>query len=54
MPATARWVREGILARYTLNARHNGDNNRAQSKVDATATIEGRTSSLINTSGEEK
>src|SRR3990172_12481280 len=48
MPATARWVREGILARHTPNAMHNGDSSKAQSKVEAP------TSSLNNTSGEEK
>ena len=48
MPASARWVREGILARHTPNAMHNGDSSKAQSKVEAP------TSSLNNTSGEEK
>jgi len=48
MPASARWVREGILARHTPNAMHNGDSNKAQSQVETP------TSSSDNTSGEEK
>ncbi|MGZ9164307.1 MAG: 2-oxoacid:acceptor oxidoreductase subunit alpha [Anaerolineales bacterium] len=51
MPASARWVREGILAKYTPNARHNGGSNEAQ--TEPTAALEAAIASSNNT-GEQK
>jgi len=50
MPASARWVREGILAKYTPHARHNGGSTQAQSE----AILEAATVSSNNTSGDQK
>jgi 2-oxoglutarate ferredoxin oxidoreductase subunit alpha len=50
MPASARWVREGILAKYTPNPKFNGGSNRPQSK----ATLEAATVSSNNTSADKK
>jgi len=52
MPASARWVREGILARYTPNASHNGGSNQAQ--TEATATLQAAAASSNNTPGDQK
>jgi 2-oxoglutarate ferredoxin oxidoreductase subunit alpha len=52
MPASARWVREGILAKYTPNARHNGGSDQAQSKLEA--TLEAATAPSNMSSGEQK
>jgi len=50
MPASARWVREGILAKYTPNAKFNGGSDRPQSQ----ATLEAATVSSNNTSADKK
>ena len=50
MPASARWVREGILAKYTPNPKFNGGSNRPQSQ----ATLEAATVSSNNTSADKK
>jgi 2-oxoglutarate ferredoxin oxidoreductase subunit alpha len=50
MPASARWVREGILAKYTPNQKFNGGSNQAQGE----ATLEAATVSSNNTSAEKK
>jgi 2-oxoglutarate/2-oxoacid ferredoxin oxidoreductase subunit alpha len=52
MPASARWVREGILARYTPNARHNGGSNQAQ--TEPREALEAAIASPNNTSGDQK
>jgi 2-oxoglutarate/2-oxoacid ferredoxin oxidoreductase subunit alpha len=52
MPASARWVREGILAKYTLNARHNGGSD--QTQTEPKAALETAMASSNNTSGEQK
>jgi pyruvate/2-oxoacid:ferredoxin oxidoreductase alpha subunit len=38
MPASAKWVREGILAKYTAPAKSNGENGKAAVKAKSTAT----------------
>ena len=38
MPASAKWVREGILAQYTAPAKSNGKNGKAAVKAKVTAT----------------
>jgi 2-oxoglutarate ferredoxin oxidoreductase subunit alpha len=52
MPASARWVREGILARYTPNASHNGGSDQAQ--AEPTATLEAAMAALNHTSADQK
>jgi hypothetical protein len=38
MPASAKWVREGILAKYTAPVKSNGRNGKAALKVKSTAS----------------
>ena len=38
LPASAKWVREGILAQYTAPAKSNGKNGKAAVKAKVTAT----------------
>jgi len=52
MPASARWVREGILTRYTPNAGHNGSSNRAQ--TEPREAVQAAMASSNNTSGDQK
>jgi 2-oxoglutarate ferredoxin oxidoreductase subunit alpha len=52
MPASARWVREGILAKYTPNASHNGGSD--QSQTEPAADLEIAMASSNNISGEQK
>jgi 2-oxoglutarate ferredoxin oxidoreductase subunit alpha len=54
MPASARWVREGILASYSPDTKYNGGSNHTHGKVDEKATLEAATASANNTSGFEK
>jgi len=57
MPASAKWVREGILAKYTLPAKLNGKNGRTASTVaarpksanDVKAPLKGNESSALET-----
>jgi 2-oxoglutarate/2-oxoacid ferredoxin oxidoreductase subunit alpha len=50
MPASARWVREGILAKYAPSAGFNGGN----SQTEPTATFASATVSAHNASGDKK
>lgn len=50
MPASARWVREGILAKYAPSAGFNGGN----SRTEPTTTLESATVSAHNASGDKK
>jgi len=52
MPASARWVREGILAKYTPGTKFNGGSKQPRSK--ATAAAKTAKSSSKNTSGNKK
>src|SRR5687768_843577 len=52
MPASARWVREGILAKYIPNAIHNGGSD--QARTEPAATLETAMASSNNTSGAQK
>jgi 2-oxoglutarate ferredoxin oxidoreductase subunit alpha len=52
MPASARWVREGILAQYTPDASHNGGS--AQARTAPTADLETALATSNNTSAEQK
>ena len=52
MPASARWVREGILAKYTPGAKFNGGSDQAQS--EAALPLEAATASSNHASGQQK
>jgi hypothetical protein len=52
MQASARWVREGILAKYTPNVRHNGGSNQAQ--TEPAEAFEAALASPNNTSDDQK
>ncbi len=54
MPASARWVREGILAKYSPDSRYNGGSNQTEGNVEVTATLEAATASSNNTSGDKQ